>query len=193
MSEVTLTFAENARDLNGVLALQKLNYKSNVNPEEAQKQGFVSILHTYELLAAMNADYPHVIGRSEGRVIAYALVMLRKFGDKIPVLLPMFARLNDLTFQGKRIGDSRYFIMGQICIAKNFRGRGLFYRLYENLVHSTCKDFDFILTEVSARNRRSLRAHKKAGFIELKVYTAPDGEVWHIVLLDIRESNIKKI
>lgn len=186
MSEVMMTFAENEQHLRGILALQKLNHKKNVTAQEATEQGFVTVSHSYELLATMNVDYPHTVVLAKGKVIAYALVMLRKFGDEIPVLLPMFARLNDLIYRGQRIGDSRYFIMGQICIDKDFRGRDIFYKLYENLRKRTQNDFDFILTEVAARNKRSLRAHEKAGFETLKIYTAPDGEKWHIILLDVR-------
>ena len=45
--------------------------------------------------------------------------------------------------------------------------------------------YDFTVTEVAARNTRSLRAHARAGFDTLQVYADPTtGEQWHVIALD---------
>jgi RimJ/RimL family protein N-acetyltransferase len=45
--------------------------------------------------------------------------------------------------------------------------------------------YDFTVTEVAARNTRSLRAHERAGFRTLQVYPdATTGEDWHVIVLD---------
>jgi hypothetical protein len=46
--------------------------------------------------------------------------------------------------------------------------------------------FDFTVTEVAARNRRSLRAHARVGFQTLHVYPdATTGEEWDVIALDL--------
>lgn len=45
--------------------------------------------------------------------------------------------------------------------------------------------YDFTVTEVAARNTRSLRAHARAGSRTLQVYAdATTGEEWHVIVLD---------
>ena len=175
--------AESDLELRQILALQKDNYRDYVSAEEAQEQGFVSIEHDLALLKAMNEDYPHVIAQDGSELVGYALVMLQKFGDAIPVLFPMFERINNLTLNGVSLRQYRYFIMGQICIAKAHRSRGIFAQLYQNLAQQMKGDFNLIVTEVASRNKRSLRAHEKVGFQILKTYTAE--EEWNIIALEL--------
>jgi len=185
MSEIIFTIAENDTDLRQILALQQLNYKAYVPAEEAVSQGFVSIEHEFTLLKDMNADYPHIIAKSGGKVIGYALVMLRKFGDKVDVLLPMFERINVLDWNGKSMNDSAYFIMGQVCVAKDFRGKGVFSGLYAEMKERMKGDFDYLVTEVASRNTRSMRAHEKVGFELMLNYAVKGDEEWNIVLLEL--------
>ena len=186
MSDIIYTVAKTDEDLKQILALQKLNYKAYVSPEEAMSQGFVSIEHEFPLLKNMNADYPHIIAKSGDRVVGYALVMLRKFGDTVDILLPMFERINVLDWKGKSMTDSSYFIMGQVCVAKDFRGKGVFSGLYAEMKEKMKSDFDYLVTEVASRNTRSMRAHKKVGFELLLNYGVEEGEEWNIVILELK-------
>jgi L-amino acid N-acyltransferase YncA len=75
--------------------------------------------------------------------------------------------------------------MGQVCIDKNYRGQGLFGNLYKTMQKYYANDFQYLITEISARNPRSLKAHSKVGFEDLKVFTDKvSGEVWHLVIWD---------
>lgn len=185
MQKITFTTAQSDEDLQQILHLQKQNYKDNISALEASEQGFVSIEHDLELLKAMNADYPHIIAKAEEQVVAYALVMLRKFGDAIPILYPMFERIDCLDWEGKSMKESKYFIMGQVCIAKAYRGQGIFAKLYKNMKQQMQADFDYLVTEVASRNKRSLRAHEKAGF-QLMLNYDVDEEEWNIILLPLK-------
>lgn len=185
MNTVNFAVAQNDTDLQEILALQKLNYKAYLTPEESVSQGFVSIEHDFDLLKEMNADYPHVIAKSGDKVIGYALVMLRKFGDKIDVLLPMFERVNVLDWKEKSMNDSKYFIMGQVCVAKEFRGKGIFSGLYTEMKNYMKDDFDYLVTEVASRNKRSMRAHEKVGFQLLLNYSVEGDEEWNIIILEL--------
>mgnify|MGYP000294817886 CR=1 FL=1 len=57
--------------------------------------------------------------------------------------------------------------MGQICIAKEYRGSGVFRGLYQNMQRFIKGSYEAIITEVDIRNTRSMNAHKAIGFKEL--------------------------
>lgn len=75
-----------------------------------------------------------------------------------------------------------YIIMGQVCISKSHRGKGIFRELYQNMQRFLSPSFSKIITEVDTKNRRSMNAHQAIGFKELKRYTADDKE-WSLVVL----------
>ena len=57
--------------------------------------------------------------------------------------------------------------------------------VYQAMADAYRDRFDFTVTEVAARNTRSLRAHARAGFETLHVYPdATTGEQWHVIVLD---------
>lgn len=182
---ILYSIASSEQDLKSILHLQKLNLPKNISIEEAQKEGFVTIHHDFDLLKKMNSPFPHIIAKSNQQVIAYALVMLRKWEDKIPILVPMFNEINKFEYANELLGNSSYFIMGQICIAKEYRGKNVFQGLYQEMKNRMKDDFKYIITEVSTRNQRSMKAHVKVGFKNIKIYQADNGESWAILLLEM--------
>jgi len=180
-TEISYGTADTDLDLQQILALQAENLSTNISGEVAKKEGFVTVQHDFGLLKRMNTPYPHTVATANGKVVGYTLVMLRSFAAEIPVLLPMFDRINEAVFDGVKLGDSRYFIMGQVCIAKEYRGQGVFAGLYQKMAEAMAPDFDFIITEIATRNLRSIRAHRKVGFRPVMVYD--DGEEWEVDVL----------
>ena len=184
--EVLYTVSETEDDLRGILELQRANLPQAVSKEEAQSQGFVTVEHDIDLLRRMQDPYPHIIAKEGARIIGYALVMLREMREDIPVLIPMFAQIDAIVFQGRPLNAWPYCVMGQICIDKQHRGSGVFAGLYKTMYQRLKDDFDMVVTEVSARNMRSLRAHQKVGFIELKTYSS-DTDRWIILGLQLKD------
>ena len=74
----------------------------------------------------------------------------------------------------------QFIVMGQICIHKDYRGKGLFPRLYQDLQDRNANTFNSIITEIATRNTRSMHAHKKVGFQILKTFSDATDE-WAIV------------
>lgn len=165
------------KDLLEILALQQKNLHTKISFEEKKKEGFVTVSHTYEILKEMNDTCAHIIAKSEGRVVGYALCMHPKFADKIEVLQPMFDEIEAIVPSIKN-----YVAMGQICIDKAFRKQGVFRKLYENMQHAIRPEFDTIITEVDATNDRSLQAHYAVGFKDLKTYYS-GGQKWVVIYL----------
>lgn len=184
---VKFTTVSSEEELQEILDLQHINLLQYVEEEEKKDQGFVTIEHHFELLQSMGGKYPHIIAKAEGKVVGYALVELEEYSYDTPELIPMIEEVKRQSYEGIAIVDSRFFIMGQICIAKEYRGQGIFYGLYDKMKEVMRHDFDFIITEVDSRNTRSMRAHLKANWQNLLTYTTNNGKEWNMILLDLRK------
>jgi GNAT superfamily N-acetyltransferase len=175
-----------ASEIEAVLRLQAANHPSALSAEAMASQGFVTVRHDPEVLRRMSQVAPGIVAVAEDRVVGYALVMPRSFAADVPILAPLFAMLETLSWKGVSLAtDPRWFVMGQVCIAADYRGRGVFDGLYLAMAAHYHDRYDFTVTEVAARNTRSLRAHARVGFETLHVY--PDettGERWHVIALD---------
>ena len=167
--------ATSETDLNRILALQRKNLPGNISSIEKKKEGFVTVSHTFDLLKAMNDACPHIVAKSDGMLIGYALCMHPKFADDIEVLRAMFDEI-----EGLHPKVENYMAMGQICIAKAYRGQGIFRQLYETMQEAVRPEFELIITEVDAENTRSLRAHYAVGFKDLVTYRS-GSRLWKVV------------
>jgi GNAT superfamily N-acetyltransferase len=184
----TVTTREEVRE---ILELQARNLPAALTPEVIARQGFVTVRHDPAVLQRMNDVAPAVIAKANGHVVGYALMMPREFAADVPILGPLFERLDTLTWKGVPLRDSdRWFVMGQICVAEGHRGIGVFDGLYRTMAERYGDRYDFTVTEVAARNPRSLRAHARVGFETIHVYADQlAGEDWHVVALDLRSTN----
>lgn len=177
--------ANRLRDLEQIQQLQEQNVPQSISSDELKSQGFVTARHDVSLLEKMNRPYPHIVARSQGNVVGYTLVMLQSFSDSLPVLIPMFQRINTLKYKGIALNEVSWFIMGQVCIGKDFRGQGIFSGLYQELKTRMQADFQYNITQISKRNTRSIRAHEKVGYKTIHEYwDEAANEDWLIVLWD---------
>lgn len=173
--------AETYEEFVGILQLQQENHIKNL---ESIDQGFVFAEHSVEDLVKMNSFAPHVIAKDKDTVVAYILGMTVESRYDIEMLIPMFEQFDEIEVNGTPLSSYKYIVVGQVAVAKNYRGQGVFdqcYSLYKQ-VHK--ENFDFAITEIAARNFRSLAAHYRVGFRELSRYPNEDGEVWIIVAWD---------
>lgn len=184
---VTITTVSTDDEVREIGALQASNLPVALTPEAMVTQGFVTVCHDLEVLARMNRQAPAIIAKAGGHVVGYALVMPREFAPFVPVLRPLFETLDALTWQGTPLaGNARWFVMGQVCIGDGYRGIGIFDALYRAMAETYRDRYDFTITEVAARNTRSLRAHARVGFQTIHVYQdATIGEEWHVVALNL--------
>ena len=133
--------------------------------------------HSLDILKEMNDECGHIIALSNEKVVAYALCMHPKFAESIEILKPMFHEIHQVIK-----GKSNYMVMGQICVAKSYRGQGVFRNLYKTMKERLPTGIDTIITEVDAKNKRSVKAHRAVGFTELKRYSS-SGKDWILITL----------
>lgn len=184
---IRMTKAQTPETLQQILDLQARNLADHLSPSEVVEQGFVTLRHDLPLLERLCGPYRHIIALDGDRVVGYALVMLKEFGRDFPLLVSMFDRINRLTFGDRRLAETSYFVMGQVCVEKEYRGKDLrvFDRLYEGLKEQMSGDFDLVVTEVSSRNPRSSKAHARVGFQPADRYS-DEKDAWEIIVWDWR-------
>ncbi|MEX0275373.1 MAG: N-acetyltransferase family protein [Flavobacteriaceae bacterium] len=168
--------AQTKEELHQILELQRRNLPNALSRDEMQKEGFVTVAHTFDILKRMNDVCPHILAKHNDKVIGYALCMHPSFEQEIPILRPMFHEIKTVH------KNHDFMVMGQICIAKPFRGQGIFQKMYAAMKTSLPPEFSKIITEVDAQNQRSLTAHTAVGFKKIKQYRA-NGKEWILIVL----------
>jgi len=185
MHSITYTHPQTVADCEQIVALQCANLPVQLSASEMQQEGFVTLQHSADVLWALNQPYPHITAYCEGQLVGYALAMLPHFGEQVPELLPMIAVIEQASFKGKALATTPYFIMGQICVAKGFRGQGIFQGLYQQLQQQLSPHFELLVTAIDKKNTRSLRAHEKVGFVPLEDSPPPPNKAnWQLVVWD---------
>ena len=169
-----------------LLALQKNNLVQHITGETAQTQGFLTFEYSAEILQRMMADMPQPV-LVDGNVLAgYALATSAGAGEEIALMRPLVEMARELELNGQPLSQLRHYFMGQICVREDYRGHGLFDALYNHHKALFAADYDCIVTEIAADNRRSQAAHARVGFQTIHTYN--DGATtWHVVVWDWRK------
>ena len=164
------TLTSTTQELQQILLLQEENLIRHIDETEMMSQGFVTLHHTLTELEQMHNLAPSVIIKDGDKVVAYALTMLKECRQLIPDLEPMFALFDKLSWKNEPLNNYSFYIMGQVCIAKQYRSQGLFDQLYQHHKKTYQSRFNLFLTEISTRNHRSFRAHERVGFKTIHIH-----------------------
>lgn len=182
---LTITTVQSDADVQGILALQQANLRRNVPIHIQADQGFVTVEHNPSVLRRMNQAAPSVIAKDGETVVGYALTMLPEFGADVPELLPLFELIETLSYNHQQISDYNWYVMGQVCVANGYRGQQVFDRMFQHHRHVYGNQYQLLITDISANNGRSLRAHSRVGFQAIHEFHDPTiDETWVVVLWD---------
>lgn len=180
------TISTTGEELQQISVLSGQNHRSVLDEEEKTAQGFITWRYSADLLHKMNELHPQVIVKDNVKVVGYALVALKEARHFHPDLEMMIRQLDELSFRGKKLSLFRYYVMGQICVDKPYRGKGLVRLLYEKHRELLGRDYDFVVTEVSTSNIRSLRAHGRVGFETIHTYYDALDQ-WAVIVWDWKQ------
>lgn len=183
---ITHTAASTDRDLSEILDLQQRNLRESLTADDISSQGFVTVQHSFTDLRKLNEQEQHQVIKAEGKVVGYILAMTEKSKADIPILVPMFELFERVLYRGKSISAYKYMVVGQVCVAADFRGKGLFDEAYAAYRERFSRRYEFAVTEIATANTRSLKAHQRIGFFEVHRYTDEQKIEWSIVLWDWR-------
>jgi len=179
--QIEITQANSQEELIEILKLQEKNHRETISLEEGLKNGFLSVRHDLKLLEEMNAKSPQIIAKADQKVVAFAMVMLDDFKFSLPALVPLFKTLDEVFYKGKLITQYKYYVMGQICIDEKFRSKGIFDKLYLKHKEVYSGQYEICVTEISSRNLRSMKAHKRVGFEVVHTFK-DDLDEWNVVV-----------
>jgi GNAT superfamily N-acetyltransferase len=186
MGELVVKRVSEPREIEGIKALQEENRLANISGEEAEKEGFVTASYSMELLHTMHDFEPTVIACYENRVIGYAMVTVRELYGKHDLLDGLIDAINQMAYNHIPLRDAKVILVGQLCVAKPFRGRGVVPKMYHFFRECLEDQYDYCITDISHANVRSLKAHEKCGFKIINTLEY-EGVNWHIVLWDWTE------
>jgi ribosomal protein S18 acetylase RimI-like enzyme len=170
-------------ELLGIKKLQQDNLKINLSKQEAESQGFVTAEYSMDFLETLHRACPSIIAKDKETVAGYALVAVKSVRHQHDLLSDLFNSIDKIVYDGHLLENSKYVIVGQLCVARDYRGLGLVQKMYDYYKSSLAGEFDYCLTDVARDNIRSLRAHEKSGFriIDTLEY---GGLGWNIILWD---------
>ena len=184
----TITQASTDQHILDILALQRKNVKQVLTTGDIEVEGFVTCEHDFALLKKMNQPDGHIIALSDEIVVGYCLVMSPLWRDEVEVIRSMFDTIEKSSWNGQAILPEDYVVMGQVCIDKSFRRRGVFRAMYQHYKETLSGKFQYCITEVATSNHRSLNAHAAIGFENLLSYIAPDQKSWELIIWDWNKS-----
>ncbi|MFC6999507.1 GNAT family N-acetyltransferase [Rufibacter roseus] len=185
---IAYSTSKNNIELEGILSLQKANLKIGLSEGEIESQGFVTVNHDLKTLKKLNQIEEHIIAKDGEKVVAYVLSMTKKSRFDIPILIPMFEVFDKVVYKVKLLSAYNYMVVGQVCVDKDYRGKGIFGDCYSAYKQHHSEKYDFAITEIAKTNLRSLNAHKRVGFKEIVSYTDPNKIEWIVVLWDWKNS-----
>lgn len=187
LSEITFHPATSTEHFEQIVRLQSQNLCKTLSTEQQEQQGFLFAEHTVPLLQLMASQIPQVVALHKNQVIGYNLAMTATMENEVPTLAPMFREFHKNQYRGKPLTAYKFFVGGQVCVDKDFRGLGLLSKLYNATASQVAKDYQLCITEVAIRNTKSLKIHQKMGFEVVSSHN--DGlEDWNVVVWDIRKS-----
>ena len=183
---VQITRVTDAVELLGIQQLQAENLRKYVDVTEAASQGFLMAEYSLDFLKVMHQAAPSIIAKDGDKVVGYALVATKAVRDEHDLLADLFNTIDQTQFEGNTLKNSSYVVVGQLCVAKDYRGQGLVQQLYGYFRSCLESEYDFCITDVAQANPRSLKAHKNTGYQVIDTLSY-GGIAWDIVLWDWRK------
>jgi ribosomal protein S18 acetylase RimI-like enzyme len=173
-------------EVNEIYELVQSNLKQDLTEEQKLSQGFLTVLYPKEVLSKMYDFDPPILAKADDKVIGYALAVPREFSGIFPPLDSTFDFLcNNVKYPGSDtlIKDcpKSWLFMGSICVSREYRGQGVVKKLYDQFRETFRGKYDMVITDISAKNERSLQAHLQVGFKVIHCYT-DEIDTWNVVL-----------
>jgi ribosomal protein S18 acetylase RimI-like enzyme len=183
---VEIVRVSNEKELEAIRLLQRENLRVLIGEEEAGKEGFLTAEYTMKTLQQMHQLAPSIIAKDGDKIAGYVIVTTKESYGQHPLLDSLFDSIDALSFNGASLKDVNYILIGQLCVAKAYRGMGLVQKMYAYYQNCLSKEYQYLITDVAQENPRSIKAHLKTGFQIIDTLNY-GGIGWDIVLWDWRK------
>jgi predicted GNAT superfamily acetyltransferase len=147
-------------DYAAILDLQSANYIANLSAHE-REQGFLSARFTLEQTAQIAEDLGTIVAVIDDQIVGFICAFRNEFETRSPVIAKMLESYDRFIFEARPLSTLNSYIYGPVCMARDFRGRGLLRGLYEAQKKDLAGQFEIGVAFVSRSNPHSLAAHVK--------------------------------
>jgi hypothetical protein len=186
MEEVIIDYASK----NDVLSVKRLlveNLKENLTDENKRDNGFLAYNPNEKVLIQLVNNKEIIIAKEDNHVIGYLVSMNKDFAYKDNFFENFVNHAEKVKYNGRFLKDVNYVIFAQVCIAINYRSKGILRRLYDFAkAEFSKKGFEVAIGEIDSMNFKSMMSHKKIGFDVLSEYSSKEGVNWRIVALKLK-------
>jgi predicted GNAT superfamily acetyltransferase len=148
------------RDYAAILNLQSANYIANLSAHE-REQGFLSAQFTLEQTAQIAEDLGTIVAVIDDQIVGFVCASRNESETGSPVVAKMLESYDRMIFEGRALKSFRSYIYGPVCLARDFRGRGLLRGLYQAQKKDLAGQFEIGVAFVSRSNPHSLETHVK--------------------------------
>lgn len=179
----TAKFVTTEEELTQIAALSAGNLASSLSVEAKTKEGFVTWPYPLDVLRRLHTINPSVIVKDADLVVGYAIVLTRECAVIYPPMEEAIRHFAGIAYKNMSLMVHRSYLMGQICVHPDYRGKGVFGLLYAFHRQQFAPQYDLLVTEISTSNPRSMRAHEKVGFIIVDTHRDETDE-WNVVVWD---------
>ncbi|KAJ3080509.1 hypothetical protein HDU99_008192 [Rhizoclosmatium hyalinum] len=172
LPDIRITLASTDAHITQIKTLHNANLRRLLPVEVQERDGFVTAEYEVEYLAHIHKSTPAVVALAQvdgaEKVVGYVLAATKTDSMSHNLLkdLVHFVDSNS-SYNGKPLASTNYIVVGQLCVAKEFRGAALAKRMYQHYAEVYLKSgkFECAVTDVVSTNVISLRAHEKAGWV----------------------------
>jgi hypothetical protein len=141
-----------------IVQLQRANYIANLTAEE-RREGFLSAEFSLDQVAAIASDLGIAIVTMDDDLAGCLCGIRREFNHGSPVVEKMLESYVNAVFEDKPLSAFNSYIYGPVCIARQYRRRGLLRGLYEFQKKDLAGLFELGVALVSHSNPHSMQAH----------------------------------
>jgi predicted GNAT superfamily acetyltransferase len=171
-------------DYGEIVRLQRENYIANLTAEE-RREGFLSAEFSLEQVAAIAGDLGIAIVTMDDDLAGCLCGIRREFDHRSPVVAKMLETYDHVWFQEQPLSAFNSYIYGPVCIARQYRRRGLLRGLYDFQKKDLAGQFEIGVALVSHSNPHSMQAHVEGlGMIEAGEFEV-NGNVFAILAFRI--------
>jgi predicted GNAT superfamily acetyltransferase len=171
-------------DYGEIVRLQRENYIANLTAEE-RREGFLSAEFSLEQVAAIAGDLGIAIVTMYDDLAGCLCGIRREFDHRSPVVAKMLETYDHVWFQEQPLSAFNSYIYGPVCIARQYRRRGLLRGLYDFQKKDLAGQFEIGVALVSHSNPHSMQAHVEGlGMIEAGEFEV-NGNVFAILAFRI--------
>jgi hypothetical protein len=141
-----------------IVRLQRAYYISNLTAEE-RREGFLSAEFSLEQVAAIATDLGIAIVTMDNDLAGCVCGIRREFDHRSPVVAKMLDSYDQVWFEDKPLSAFNSYIYGPVCLARQYRRRGLLRGLYDFQKKDLAGRFELGVALVSHSNPHSMQAH----------------------------------